>query len=621
MYRLLWIAAVCLFLAAPAWAGDKPKKGDKPPKGDEPAEAAEKDAPEAPSGSLSKDEVEALRSLLQSVEGDDEGDDEDWEDQLTPEQVERLLQLLAEEEAATEAEAAPASFFDDQAADLPATGDRTWHGPVDEPKPPRPTWSDFVNTTLTFYIGDDNLLAGNEDGSPNLGMANEYPELFFEGLNAEKQAVVSESHLVLYGGSAGYLPFVETEGAFVAEFELTRDPDDNQLIGRFRDDGSYIGVEFFFNKSKTGPSLKLTAWPYSADRFRLGYTYDLTWGGNTIWTRNRGPVPGFKLNLDLEKFYVFIGAKALVRLRADNNETENYWGLLAGLGPNFELGKDFKLQYDAGGGYFYRGTFQQDPFRSTPLTAFGVSQRVQLTVRTKMGLSPALRDLKNTYDNFSTSRTIVPNYEGVWGFGVGFEFTTLWQSLIDANSPDSLHFDNAVTFGAFAQARFLKSMRVGVDVVYRDVSFLVFNVPGLTPYLGFATDTIRSPQVYGALWWDWYIPAAHITPGVQVGVMQPASFSSAEGGDGSRQLEVIREANDYEIMPSEIEGAFTILSGKASLKWHLSSILAIIGEVSYTQDFNNSKVVTDPDSGVGVRQLDEAQAQRLGLNLLIQASF
>jgi hypothetical protein len=70
-------------------------------------------------------------------------------------------------------------------------------------------------------------------------------------------------------------------------------------------------------------------------------------------------------------------------------------------------------------------------------------------------------------------------------------------------------------------------------------------------------------------------------------------------------------------MPDDINDAFTILSVKGSLKWHLSSILAVIGEVSFTQDYN----VTRRGRGDDDRVLDQAQAQRLGLNLLIQASF
>ena len=69
------------------------------------------------------------------------------------------------------------------------------------------------------------------------------------------------------------------------------------------------------------------------------------------------------------------------------------------------------------------------------------------------------------------------------------------------------------------------------------------------------------------------------------------------------------------------EGPFTILSVKGSLKWHLSHMMALIGEVSFTQDYNISKVVTDTDTGVGSRVLDNARAQQLGLNFILQARF
>jgi len=535
--------------------------------------------------------------------------------------------VTAEDDADAQPEAAPA-HKEDKCADCAAgracedcKAAASAPASVDQDSA-KPKVSDFMKTSLTFYLGDDNVLAGNADRSPNFGMGNEYPELFFEGLNSEKQKVVSETHMVVYAQMPGFLPFVDTEAAFVAEFELSRDPDNKQLIGRFRDDGSYVAITFWFNRSKRGNNLKLTAWPYSANRFRLGYTYDLTWGGNTIWARNRGPVPGVKLHLDMQHFYAFIGAKSLPQLRADNNEVENYWGLLAGFGPNFSFGPgdSLKLNYDVSGGYFSRGTFQQDPFRATALQAFGVSQRVQLTKDTRMGLSPDLRLLVNDPER-RRQVTGVPNYQGDWGFGVGAEFTTLWQTLIDANDPSQAAFDNAITAGVFAQGRFLRNLRVGLDVVYRDVSFLVFNVPGLTPYLSFVEDTIRTPQIYGALWADYYFEKAKVTPGIVFGLMQPASFAAATDATGQRKLQVIREANDYELMPDGTEAAFTVLSIKGSVKWHLSPIVALIGEVSYTQDFNVSRVVTNADTGVGERVLDDAMAQRLGVNLLIQASF
>jgi hypothetical protein len=640
MPKLYLSLLLSMLIWSPALAGDE----DGEPTDETDDSAGEADGDQAPAA---EDEaVEAEATPEAEGEADTEAEEPVADEPVTDEPV--TDEPVADEPVADEPVAPPAAPEPPAVPEVPAvpeaavSGDLTpeelatlrelldriegdddeWKGPAPEPKPARHRFSDFVKTTLTFYIGDDNLLAGNEDRSPNLGMANEYPELFFEGLNSEKQAVVSETHMVLYGQTPGYLPFIDTEAAFVAEFELARDPERNhELVSRFKDDGSYIGLTVYFKRDKTGPSLNLTAWPYSANRFRLGYTYDLTWGGNTIWAGNRSPVPGAKITLDLERFYFFVGAKAMVQIRADNTEAENYWGVLAGLGPNFTFGPDLKFTYDAGAGYFTRGTFQQAPFRSIPLQAYGISQRVQLTLRTRMGLSPDLKPLSNRPDDFWVSRAIVPEYDGVWGFGVGAEFTTVWQTLIDADAPSTRVADNAITFGGFAQARFAKSMRVGLDVVYRDVDFLVFNVPGYAPYLSFAEGTIQKPQVYGAIWWDYYIEKAHLTPTVIFGLMQPASFQSLANDSGNRQMAIIREANDYELMPEGLDRAYTILSGKVSLKWHVSSILAITGEVSYTHDYNVSKVVTNDETGVGERVLDDAMARRLGLNLIVQAAF
>jgi hypothetical protein len=493
--------------------------------------------------------------------------------------------------------------------------------PVDAAKPVRNRFSDFVRTRLTFYVGDDNLLAGNADRSPSFGIGNQYPELFFEGLNNEKAKVVTETYLVIYGKAPGFLPFLDTEGAFVAELSLSRDPDDGQLIGRFRDKGSWLLATFWLKGRGQGPKVELTAWPFSADRFRLGYTYDLTWGGDKIWARNRGPVPGFKLNVDLERFYAFVGAKSLPRLRADNNEVEQYWGVLGGLGPNIPIGKDDagRLSYDLGGGWFSRGTFQQDPHRATPVVGFGLSHRVMFTWKTRMGASPDLKQLRNDPDR-AESITNIPTFDGPFGFGVSAELTTLWQTLIDPADVAATRYDDAITGALTAQVHFLRSMRVGFDLVYRDVSFLVFNVPGLVPYVGFAEGTEQRAQLYGAFWWDAFIDRAKLTPGFIVGLMQPAAFLSAEDDAGNRQLEVIREANDYEIMPEGSE-PFTILSLKGSLKWHLSPMMAMVGEIAFTQDYNQSRVITDPGTGVGVREIDEARARQLGLNLMLQAAF
>lgn len=519
------------------------------------------------------------------------------------------------------ADPAPQAITEPAPAPTPAPASAAPAAAPEAPGKPKPKVSDFVSSTLTFYLGDDNVLAGSADRSPNIGLHDDYPELFFEGLNAEKPAVVTETHLVLYAKAPGFIPFVDTQGAFVAEFELSRDPEDRRLVAAFKDDGSWLGATFWFRREKTGAHLELTAWPYSADRFRLGYTYDLTWGGNRVYVGNEGPVPGVRLDLRTDRFYAFAGAKSLRQLRADNDEVESYWGVLAGAGPNVAFGPEEKgrLSYDFGAGYFSRGTFQFDPFTAVPVQAFGFSHRLMFTWNQRMGASPDLKNMVNDPE-LRKAINILPQYDGSFGLGVSGELSTLWQTLIDPAQSDALRWEDAVAGIATAQVRFAKSMRVGVDVVYRDLDFIWFNTPSWTPYVAVPDETESRPAVYGAFWWDWYLERPKLMPGFIIGLMQPASLSAEIDGSGDRQVQVTPRADERSTLPPGVE-PFTILSMKGSLRWYLSSMLSVVGEVSFTQDWNQTKYVYDAEDEVGRRVLDDRRARALGLNLLMQAKF
>jgi hypothetical protein len=520
----------------------------------------------------------------------------------------------ADPSAAPPAAAAPSPAAAEPAAEPAAA-------PAPAPAPARTKFTDWVDTVITFYVGDDNVLAGVEERSPNVGIATLYPELFFEGLNAEKRAVVSESQLALYGRMPGFIPILDTEAAFVVELEVFRDPESRRVDVKFKDDGSYVQATFWFSREKKGKHLKFVGWPVSADRMRLGYLYDLTWGGDRLWVDNTQPVPGAKLHVDLERFYAYVGAKSLVQPHRDTEEVQSYWGILGGLGPNakFGPGEKARLSYDLGAGYFTRGTFDHYDFDHLPVRAFGFSHRLQFTWNHAMGASPDLKLFVNDPEQKKLWSNI-PKYEGNFGFGVSGELSTVFQSLIDFENTDSLVWQPALAAALTGQVRLAHSMRVGVDVVYRDVSFLLFNVPGLTPYLTFPEGTTQRPQLYGALFWDWYLEKPHLTPGFVIGLMQPASNVAAEAADGTRQVEVIRDADDVVALPVGVD-PFTVLSLKGSLKWHLSHMLAAIGEVSFTQDWNQVRYQVGEDGGPAAPVLDEARARALGLNLLLQARF
>ena len=46
-----------------------------------------------------------------------------------------------------------------------------------------------------------------------------------------------------------------------------------------------------------------------ANRFRLGYSYDLTWGGRQIYAFDPSAAPGVRLQYQNHSFYAFAGVK------------------------------------------------------------------------------------------------------------------------------------------------------------------------------------------------------------------------------------------------------------------------------------------------------------------------
>src|SRR5262249_62357198 len=87
---------------------------------------------------------------------------------------------------------------------------------------------------------------------------------------------------------------------------------------RLSDGGSYINASFWFDESRRDPTrITLTAFPVSADRMRLGYSYRISWGGSaeffkanpdipTSSGKNTNSGPGPKLTFDAGDFYAYV---------------------------------------------------------------------------------------------------------------------------------------------------------------------------------------------------------------------------------------------------------------------------------------------------------------------------
>ncbi|MBX3202524.1 MAG: hypothetical protein KF894_30640, partial [Labilithrix sp.] len=144
--------------------------------------------------------------------------------------------------------------------------------------------SGFMDTRLTWTFGDDDFLHKTGELVPlsptfSVGERPQY-RLFFDNLNSRFSGRENLTHLVMYKKLPAFIENLTTEAALVLRFDLAQlAANTGNLNAALYDTGSYLRLFYATggNEGKTG--LGLTFFPLDTDRMRLGYLYDLSWGG------------------------------------------------------------------------------------------------------------------------------------------------------------------------------------------------------------------------------------------------------------------------------------------------------------------------------------------------------
>lgn len=482
----------------------------------------------------------------------------------------------------------------------------------------------FMDTVVTFTFSDDNVLAGAKDRSPNPGMQDQTDELFMEGLDQEKRGRETETQLVLYKRSPAFFKRMDAEAALVIEFQnwVNEKTFKNETV--IGDDGSYLKLNYYTRSDDLhGDNVSLTLFPMDSQRFLLGYTYDIAWGGERIFPNNSGQVPGARLKYDWnvgtkKPGYAFLGAKTARLLNDAIHEPETYYGLLAGFGVSFT---DF-LTWETNGGYFQRGAFPSQGFVEGEVSsiggktveAYGASTRLTLHIGAPIANSVDFRLYKPERQEVA----IVPEkqiYDKDWALSVSGELTSVWQTLLEWDNPDSTTVQPAMAGAAIAKVRFGK-VRLHVDYIYRQLSYVVLDIPGVSPYYAFPQQADITDEWFIAGGIDYYIEALHLTPGFIFGYKQPATWES-EG-----VTTVIKSATDWEQLPPG-QNSYDMLAAKLTLRWDVADFFSFLGEIRYLLDKNSTKYVKVDEGEAGrlrVFQEDNVTNQ-LGFSLLAQAKW
>jgi hypothetical protein len=422
----------------------------------------------------------------------------------------------------------------------------------------------------------------------------------------------------MYKKLPGYIEDLETEAALVLRVDLAQlATNTGNLNTAFYDAGSYLRLFYFTqhgNKEKgtRDTGLDLTLFPLDTDRFRLGYLYDLSWGGSaayinqSIFPRIRGGAPGFKLQYQGQAFSLFGGMKTASItqvtevLAPGTNEVETIklaetnYGFLGG----GSLDATSFLRFDVGAGYFQQGTFELTDVFGKRVYTFGGSGRVvfhqNMPVPRSVDFLLYRNDPNNPFVLFAPAKYDANEF----AWSVSAEVDRLEQNLKDFDVPGATKLQPATAAAgqAIIQAGYLRASLTGI---YRDLPFVVRNQPGYIPFQTLPADAKTDPEKFFAASADYHLAGLHLTPGLGAGIKFPSTFRSESTdmfGTTIGRTVVVREQGNISLLPLG-KKAVPILQARVSLRWDISDMMAAVLWAQYVRDNNATFVQRDPSEG------------------------
>jgi hypothetical protein len=482
--------------------------------------------------------------------------------------------------------------------------------------------SGFMDTRLAFTLTNENILVEPGETIPSapgwrFGTPNSLGVLFFDNYDTRYSGFETLSHAVMYREyTHGHL---QAEGAFVLRLnELT----ENNIS--LSDSGTYLTLTHWKDPTRKDPTrVSLTAFPVSSDRFRLGYSYRLSWGGNPEYRRTRSSIPGMKLQYDGPNMYAFVGAKSSLVVDPKDGEQKAALAVLGGAGFDpFPL-----LRLEVNGGFFDRGYNELQDVQGEKVQLFGGSFQASLHKGAPLRSSVDYRLYK--FNGESISGLFAPErYPGGLSWLAQAELTVLGQTLKDPGATGSTVIQMGMAGDLNVRVK-LDRIRLRLDLSYRDLAFILHSQPSLPPYEDFPAEYATTADYFAAVgidrnWDDW------LTIGLIAGIERPATLTSPKGIPGAgtdamgTSTAVIRNNNIdtlITILPAG-EEAVAQVALKTSAKLDFAKVFSVLFEVFYSYDGNQSRyrrACDDPQACPFEYEFGEFN--QLGMNATLQARF
>jgi hypothetical protein len=500
-------------------------------------------------------------------------------------------------------------------------------------------YGNFMDTRLSWTFGDDDFLHPTGQLVPlsptfSIGDRPQY-RLFFDNLNSRFSGRENLTHLVMYKRMPGFIDKLTTEAALVLRFDMAAlAANTGNLNQALYDSGSYIRL-FYNTGADAREGISAVFFPLDTDRFRLGYLYDISWGGTaasinqSIFPRLQGSAPGMKIQYDAQKFYVFGGFKTAIIVQPEQilnpggqNDVEltrvgeSNYGFLAGGGYD----PTEMLRFDAGLGYFQQGKFDLDDVRGRAVYTYGGSVRAVVHKDMPVPQSVDFRLYRNDPNApmiLFAPEVYKPN-ELAWS--ISAEGSVLEQHLKDFDTSGGTA-SQAAYAGALQGVLKLGYARFSVTGIMRNLNFVVRNVPGFIPFETLPKTAQTDPELFGSIAADYYIPSIRVTPGIAGGIQLPSTFKSefTDGGLPASRTIVVRQQGDESILPYDKDRS-PIIQARVSARWDLSTILSSVIWMQIINDNNGTLVVRDPNEGTASLRVFQSPT-RLGAGWSLQARF
>ncbi len=500
---------------------------------------------------------------------------------------------------------------------------------------PRARASDFVDTRLTFLLSDENVLVAPGQTEPSIpGVHVGFPTYqnlqFYDNFDTKYTGFENLSNLTLYKALPSFFPNLDSEAALV----ITMLDYGSAVV--IQDQSSYIRMHYHPPSWGDSPheGIFLTTFPTSSDRMRLGFSYRISWGGDAIFPQGTPPVlgpllptttaPGAKLEINHANWYAWLGTKGTEILDPKISQPTVNYGVLGGAGVDITP----RWRLEGNGGYFSQGGNPDTDVLDAPVWVAGGSARLSYHVGVPVGTSIDFRLYRN--DPMLPQRFFGPEqYPGGWSYSISLEATYLRQAL---KNPDLSGTTGMYPNDPYPQAGALwirakhNFDRLWVLAETRDLAFIEVNQPGFIPYNSYPQDASVTPEVFGAVGYDHNFPKVHITPGLDVGVEQPASFSSTElslGGNNppvglsGKHTVVVYDLGEQSVLPPG-KGSVPLFSVKGTFRWDISDAFAAVGELYFRIDNNQT---TFYSSVAGLAEPVFSTPFDLGFNAVLQARF